>query len=262
MENVRKTTNAMTNAYTTTFRRRRTSSRCSKNESGRSVSPLTVSPAEAMIEQRGRCYLVFRRRLVSKGVTVLGPGVRGVAVPADFPVSGLILRHERDLAKPLRALPSVPLRHTQPHGPPVLERQGPTVVTVRQQNVGVEEHVEREVRRVPRVPAGENYVLCLRFRADEVNDRPEANALPVVVEPRPRGHTVEVRSDLDLRQGEELIPGQRGGPLDGAVHPQRPRLRVEPRDDPEVEAGPPGGDVLPGGEPRGLHRTTTNAHTD
>src|SRR5438093_1714256 len=198
----------------------------------------------------------------SKGVTILGPGVRRVAVSADFPVSGLVAADERDLAKPFRAFPSVPLRDDEPHRASVLEREWAAVVAVCQQHVSVEEDIEREVRRVPRVRAGEDHVLRFRPWADEVRDRPEADALPVVVEPRPRGHAVEVGGDLDLRQRHELVPRQLSGPLHGPIHRQRPRLRVEPRDDPKVEAGPPTGDMLPRGEPRLLHRTTTKAHTD
>src|SRR5213594_3830983 len=89
----------------------------------------------------------------SKGVTILGPRVRRVAVSADFPVSGLVAADERDLAKPFRALPSVPLRHDEPHRASMLERQGTAVVAVCKKHVSVEDHIERKVRRVARVRA-------------------------------------------------------------------------------------------------------------
>src|SRR5690348_8459526 len=59
----------------------------------------------------------------SEGVAVLGQRIRRVAVPADLPVPELFVVRERDGPHPLRTLVGVALRHEEPYGSPMFDRE-------------------------------------------------------------------------------------------------------------------------------------------
>src|SRR2546426_10361270 len=77
-----------------------------------------------MLVKRGPPYIAFRGVASGEGIAVVLPGVGGVAVSSDLPVSRLILIDECDLSQPLRALPPVPLRDDESHRPAVLQGEG------------------------------------------------------------------------------------------------------------------------------------------
>src|SRR3954467_2330392 len=91
-------------------------------------------------------------------VPLLPPGVAEVVVPVLLPEAGLVARHQRQLADPLRALPEVEVRHQEPDGAAVLDRQRLAVELPHDPGLATGDVLEREVGRV----AG------LRRRHDEV----------------------------------------------------------------------------------------------
>src|SRR5262245_61326850 len=53
-------------------------------------------------------------------VSLFGPGVAMVVIAEPFPITGLVLRDERDRLEPLCALPRVKQRHNETGRPPVI----------------------------------------------------------------------------------------------------------------------------------------------
>src|SRR3989454_11343138 len=178
-----------------------------------------------------------KRSEQSEGVAVLRQRIRGVAVPTDLPVPELFLVRERNGAHPLRALVRIALRHEEPYGSPVFDRERLAVPLVGEQDVGIVEDVERMGGRVPvaapegREAGGRADLRALRHFADRDSD-------PLVVERGPARHAVERGYHSRGRQSEKLIVRETDRFVDRAVHPQVPLLRIEPGDDAEVEPGP------------------------
>src|SRR6266705_318565 len=240
---VRNSANRTTITMTITLRRCRSSSLCSKNvirrSLGRSSSEATFATAVIAAKRARLIYFpqMCARTRPSEGVTVLGHRIRGVAVPADLPVPELFLVRERDGAHPLCTLVRVALRHEEAHGSPVFDRQRLAVPLVREQDVGIVEDIERMGRRIA-VPAPEGReaggradLRALRHFADRDPD-------PLVVERGPARDAMEWRNHFCGRKSQELVVREADRLVDGAVHAEVPFLRVEARDDAEVEPRP------------------------
>src|SRR6058998_1992917 len=240
---VRNRANSTTTTMTITLSRCRSSSMCSKNvirrSLGRSSSEATFATAVIAAKRARLIYFPHMRmsKRPSEGVAVLGQRICGVAIPADLPVPELFLVREGDGAHPLCALVRVALRHEEPDGSPVFDRERLAVPLVREEDVGIVEDVERMGRRVPiaaakgREAGGRADLRALRHLADRDSD-------PLVVEGRPARDAVERGYHSRGRQSEKLIVRETERFVDRAVHPQVPLLRIEPGDDAEVEPGP------------------------
>src|SRR5262245_1619788 len=135
----------------------------------------------------------------------LAPGVAANVIPVPLPEPGAILRHQLEARDPLGALPEVEMRDDQPHGTPVLGRQRVPVVMRGEDDVVVEERLEREVRRVVR--GGVDHDVAGRRAGARVGQQvPGPDATPVVVEPAPARDAVHVGLTLHGRQDRELGP--------------------------------------------------------
>src|SRR2546427_12246233 len=151
---VRNRANSTTITMTITLRRCRSSSICSKNvirrSLGRSSSEATFATAVIAAKRARLMYFpqMHGSESPSEGVAVLGQRIRGVAVPADLPVSELFLVRERDGAHPLRTLVRIALRHEEPHRSAVFDRERFPVPLVREENVGIVQDVEGMGRRI------------------------------------------------------------------------------------------------------------------
>src|SRR2546422_2065496 len=151
---VRNSANSTTITMTITLRRCRSSSICSKNvirrSLGRSSSEATFATAVIAAKRARLMYFPQMKgsESPSEGIAVLGQRIRGVAVTADLPVPELFLVCERDGAHPLRTLVGVALRHEEPNGPPVFDRERLAVPLVREQDIRIVEDIERMGRRI------------------------------------------------------------------------------------------------------------------
>src|SRR5436309_5332115 len=260
---VRNSANRTTITMTITLRRCRSSSICSKNvirrSLGRSASEATFATAVIAAKRARLMYFPQMQgcESPSEGVAVLGQRIRGVAVPADFPVPELFLVRERDGAHPLCTLVGVALRHEEPDRTPVFDRKRLAVPPVGEQDVGIVEDVERMGRRIAvaapkgRKAGGRSDLRTLRHFADR---DPE----PLVVERGPARDAVEWRNHFCGRKSQELVVGETDRFVDRAVHAEVPLLRVEARDDAQVEPRPFPDLPLPGREtPLHSHPTET-----
>src|SRR5213594_3623108 len=210
--------------------------------------------------QEGSAYVLStnaRCESPSERVAVLGQRIRGVAVPADFPVPELFLVREGDGAHPLCALVRIALRHEEPDGSPVFDRERLAVPLVREEDVGIVEDVERMGRRVPiaaakgREAGGRADLRALRHLADRDSD-------PLVVEGRPARDAVERGHHLRGGKPQEFVVRVADRFVDRAVYAEIPLLRVEARDDAQVEPRPFPDLPLPGREtPLHSHPTET-----
>src|SRR5712691_4121365 len=238
---------------TITLRRCRSSSRCSKNvircSLGRSSSEASFATAVIAAKRARLIYFPQMRTIEgpSEGVAVLGQRIRGVAVPADLPVPELFLVRERDGAHPLRTLVGVALRHEEPNGSPVFDRERLPVPLVREQDVRIVEDVERMGRRIA-VPAAEGReaggradLRALRHFADRDPD-------PLIVERGPAGDAMEGRNHFCGRKSQELVVGEADRFVDRTVQAEVPLPRVETGDDAQVEPRPFPNLPLPGRE--------------
>src|SRR5712691_1189589 len=248
---------------TITLRRCRSSSRCSKNvircSLGRSSSEASFATAVIAAKRARLIYFPQMRTIEgpSEGVAVLGQRIRGVAVPADLPVPELFLVRERDGAHPLRTLVGVSLRHEEPDGSPVFDRERLAVPLVREQHVGIVEDVERMGRRIAvAAPEGREAGAWVDLRA--LRHLPDCDPDPFVVERGPARDAMERRNHLCGRQSKELVVREADRFVDRAVHAKIPLLWVETGDDAEVEPRPLPNLPLPGREtPLRRHPTET-----
>ncbi len=156
---------------------------------------------------------------------------------ADFPVSELLFVGECDRTYPLRALVCIPLWNEEAHRSAMFDRERFAVPLVREEDVGVVQDIQRVRGRVP-VPASEGR---------ESSRRPDLRALghfldrdpdPLVIERGPAGDAVERRHHFRGRKPQELVVGETHWFFDRTVHAEVPLLRVESRNDTEVEPRP------------------------
>src|SRR2546428_2289727 len=94
--------------------------------------------------------------------------------------------------------------------------------------------------------------LRLWQRRRELDDLGERQALPPLIEPRPRRHAVHVRRHRDLWELLELFPVELDLVQDLAEHAELPGPRVEARHRSVVENGPFLCEVLPRRDARRL----------
>src|SRR2546425_161803 len=152
---VRNSANRTTITMTITLRRCRSSSICSKNvirrSLGRSSSEATFATAVIAAKRARLMYFPQMQgcESPSERVAVLGQRIRGVAVPADFPVPELFLVRERDGAHPLCTLVGVALRHEEPDRTPVFDRKRLAVPLLR---VEPGDDAQVEPRPFPNLP--------------------------------------------------------------------------------------------------------------
>src|SRR2546422_6526344 len=250
---VRNRANSTTITMTITLRRCRSSSKSSKKvirrSLGRSSSEATFATAVIAAKRARLMYFpqMHGSESPSEGVAVLGQRIRGVAVPADLPVSELFLVRERDGAHPLRTLVRIALRHEEPYGAPVFDRERLAVPLVREQDVGIVEDIERMGRRVAiaapegREAGGRADLRALRHFADRDPD-------PLVVERGPARDAMERGNHSCGRKSQKLVVREADRLVDRAVHAEVPLLRVEPGDDAQVEPRPFPNLPLPGRE--------------
>src|SRR5262249_12798927 len=151
------------------------------------------------------------------------PGLGGVGVAADFPEAFLIVRQEIDLPDPLGALPRVELRRDHAARPAMFAWKRFTLPRVYEQHIVVYRAHEREVRGVGDERAGHEVVRGAEdeFRVglwnDELRQRAEPDAAPMIVVAAPRRHAMKVADVSGLRQREELFPRQRHRIVDEAA---------------------------------------------
>src|SRR3989454_4468726 len=200
--------------------------------------------------QEGSAYVLStnaRGESPSEGVAVLGHRIRGVAVPADLPVPELFLVRERDGAHPLCTLVRVALRHEEAHGSPVFDRGWVPVPLGGEEDVRVVEDIEGMGRRVP-VAASERREARGRPDLRTFRDLLDGDPNPLVVEGGPAGDAMEGRNHFCGGKSQELVVREADWFVDRAVHAEVPLLRVEARDDTEVEPRPFPNLPLPGRE--------------
>src|SRR2546426_5024945 len=178
-----------------------------------------------------------KRSEQSEGVAVLRQRIRGVAVPTDLPVPELFLVRERDGAHPLRALVRIALRDEEPHRSAVFDRERFPVPLVREENVGIVQDIEGMGCRIAvatsegRETSGRPNLRSFRHFLDRDSD-------PLVVERGPTGDAVERGHHFRGRKAEQLVVREADRLVHPAVYPEVPLLRIEPRDDAQVEPRP------------------------
>src|SRR5437667_6533649 len=240
---VRNRANSTTITMTITLRRCRSSSMCSKNVIRRSLgrSSFEATFATAVIAAKRARLMYFphkqRTRGASERVAVLGQRIRRVTVPADLPIPELFFVRERHRSHPLRALVRVALRHEEPHGSPVFDRERFPVPLIREEDVGVVQDIQRMRSRIA-VPASKGRKASRGANLRAFRNFLDGDADPFVVERGPARDTMERRHHLGRRQPQELFVGETHGVLDGDVHTKVPFLRVEPRNNAEIEPRP------------------------
>src|SRR5262245_14480531 len=200
--------------------------------------------AVAETARRVGAHLLHGARLLV-GVALLGPRVGVHVVAVLLPEPGRVDVEELEGAKPLRALPEVELGQDQPYGPAVVGLEVAASVLERQDDVVLDEIVERRVGGVVRVGVLHDE-RGLGSRPYPVDDRADRHAFPDVVELRPARHAVDVRGDRDPRQLQELRPGPRRLVLDEPVAAKRPAGWIEARRAAVREHGPLGRQDLTG----------------
>src|SRR5256885_4100585 len=178
---------------------------CSKNVIRRSPvrSSSEATFATAVIAAKRARLMYFPQmqgcESPSESVAVLGQRIRGVAVPADFPVPEVFLVRERDGAHPLCTLVGVALRHQDPDRSPVFDRKRLAVPLVGEQDVGIVEDVERMGRRVA-IAAAEGREASGRPNLRAFRDLPDSGPDPLVVERGPARDAMEGRNHFRGRQ--------------------------------------------------------------
>src|SRR2546422_3985396 len=240
---VRNRANSTTTTTTITLRRCRSSSMCSKNvirrSLGRSSSEATCATAVIAAKRARLIYFPHMRmsKSPSEGVAVLGQRICGVAIPADLPVPELFLVREGDGAHPLRALVRIALRHEEAYGSAVFDREGFPVPLVREENVGIVKDVERMGCRIA-VATSEGRETSGRPNLCSFGHFLDRDSDPLVVERGPTCDAVERGHHFGGRKAEQLVVREADRLVHRAVHPEVPLLRIEPRDDAQVEPRP------------------------
>src|SRR5215471_10199420 len=159
---------------------------------------------------------VAARKIPSiRRVSIIEPRLGRVRVAALLPESAAVVSEKLDLADPLRSLPRIELRGDHPAGAAVLGRQRLALPSVHEQHIVLGRARQRQVRRVRdvgsrrEIVASNQDVSRVRLRHGELGDGLEADPFPVIVEPAPRRHAVEVADVLDLGERQEILPPQR-----------------------------------------------------
>ncbi len=117
-------------------------------------------------------------------VPVVSPRVGGVGVAAEFPESKPVTREKDDVFDPFRTFPRIDFGDDDPHGAAVFTGERLAFPFVDEQGIGAGER-QGQIGRIA-VVGGEIDVRGVAFGADEVADRLERDAAPMVVEPTPR----------------------------------------------------------------------------
>src|SRR2546426_4138857 len=240
---VRNRANSTTTTMTITLSRCRSSSICSKNvirrSLGRSSSEATSATAVIAAKKARLIYFPQMRMSLapSEGVAVFRQRIRRVAVPSDFPVSELFFVGEGDRTNPLRALVCVALRDEEPHRSAGFDWKRFPVPLVREENVGIVQDVEGMGRRIA-VATSEGRETSRRPNLCSFRHFFDRDSDPLVVERGPTGDAVERGHHCRGRKAEQLVVRKADRLVHRAVHPEVPLLRIEPRDDAQVEPRP------------------------
>src|SRR5712692_9955549 len=168
-----------------------------------------------------------------------------VMVAAHFPESAPVVRAELERAHPLGALPAVELRHHQPQRIAMVRLKLLAVMPVREHRVLGEKLVERQVARIVAVALDED-VAHPGLELHELHQVADLDALPLVVEPRPRRDAMEVGGLARFRQRTNLLVRQAQRLLDQTNHAKVPLLRIKTRSRPETQHRKTGNQILTG----------------
>ncbi len=209
----------------------------------------------------GRWVVLYRptgpEALDLEAVTLLFPEIGVVVVAVALPEAGLVDRRELDPPQPLGALPEVPRRDEEPHGPAVLRSERRSVGLVDDERVLVLERRERDVRGEAVLGVGDREARA-RLRVAELRELAPVDAFEVRVEAAPARHAVDVGGDLRRRQLLELLEAQGQRLLHLAGHLEGPGGEIDVRDLAGVEHRPLVGVVLPGREAGGVEACLAN----
>src|SRR5260370_14758351 len=177
-------------------------------------------------------------------MALLLPRFAAVVIAADLPVARRILLKEFDALQPLRAFPEIEMRHHQSHRAAVLLLQWLPRPGVRQQGVLCGKILQRQIGGVA-VMGMEHGKPRFVARPAGIKEIAGRQPRPLVVVARPRGHAMDVGSELCLRLRRELRKIPENRILNRAVDVEPPALAGNLRRKAEVEGGPVPGQMLP-----------------